>query len=359
MIKYSVLFLAALAVTNAHAGMLDLGAAMGGANVFTVGDFTSHSSDVEGAIVSGGNVSINGYSVNEKNQAAFVEYSIAAGGDISLSNGSIHNGKTYAGGKTTFDGAAAAPDAGSRPVDFNATSRQFYSMAKDLSNVAATGTVEPLHDGLIVQGSGIGDVDVFHVSSALLGEAADWKLEGLTAGQTLIFNVSGERASFRNGDTSFDALADYNVLFNFYEARQVDVRGVVGAVLAPFATMRADTGVVKGNVVVDSWNSTVQVDAANYFRPVNVPGFREVPAVVASVAQVPPVKAVPVKTAAVAMPAMAFPAEYMPAAPMRVTMTPVEIPEPGTLALLAIGLCAVSWRVVKPWRAAVRDALPA
>lgn len=355
MIKYSVFFLAALAVTNAHAGMLDLGAVMGGANVFTVGDFTSHSSDVKGAIVSGGNVSINGYSVNEKNAAAFVEYSIAAGGNIALSNGSIHNGKTYAGGKTTFDGAPAAPDAGSRPVDFNATSRQFYTMAKDLSNVAATGTVEPLADGVIVQGGGVGDVDVFHVSSDLLRDSADWKLEGLTAGQTLIFNVSGERATFRNGDTSFESLADYNVLFNFYEARQVDVRGVIGTVLAPFATMRADSGVVKGNVVVDSWNSTVQVDAGNYFKPVEVPGFRE-----AVVAKAPPVKLPPpAKLTSTAMPVMDFPATYMSPAPMRVTMTPVEIPEPGTLALMAAGLCAVSWRVVRPLRDAVRGALPA
>jgi len=356
MIKFSVFLIAALASASTQAGMLDLEPMMGGANVYTVSDFTSHASDVEGAIVSGGNVTIEGYSVNEKNRAAFVEYSIAAGGNIALRNGSIHNGKTFAGGKTTFDGATAAPDAASRPVNFNASSRQFYRLAKDLSKVSATGTVDKVLDGIVVQGSGAAGAEVFHVSSDLLRDSTDWQLEGLKPGQTLIFNVSGERGSFRDGAASFAPLADYNVLFNFYEAREVDVRGVIGTVLAPYATMRAGTGVVKGNVIVDNWNSSVQVDAGNYFKPVELAGFREAPVNTTpmSMGDAPlralPVRDIPVREVAFADTELAQ---------LRTTRTPVDIPEPGTLALIAAGLCAASWRVVKPVRGAERDGAPA
>ena len=44
---------------------------------------------------------------------------------------------------------------------------------------------------------------------------------------------------------------------------------------------------------------------------------------------------------------------------LRTTRTPVDLPEPGTLALIAAGLCAASWRGVKPGRGAARGDAPA
>ena len=106
MIKFGVFLGMALASMGAQAGVIDLGAIMGGANVYTAGDFKAISSDVEGAIVSGGNVTIQNYAVNLKNKAAYAGYSIVAGGNISLTSGSIHNGPVYAGGTVTMQSAA-------------------------------------------------------------------------------------------------------------------------------------------------------------------------------------------------------------------------------------------------------------
>lgn len=287
----------ALASTGAQAGIIDLGSIMGGANVYTARDFKAGESDVEGAIVSGGNVTIQNYAVNLKNKDAYAGYSIVAGGDISLTSGSIHNGQVYAGGKLEV-GYEKVPRSTVNPIDFAAATAQFKDIAAGLSLVNATGQVEREYSANKVIGSGKGGVDIFNVTADFLLGGNNWVLKGLTAGQTLIFNISGEHGGFNGG---MGPLGDYNVLFNFFEAKTVDVKGILGSVLAPGAKVVAGNGVIKGQVIADTWNSSVQVDAENYFKAVEVPGFE-------LVKDNPPIE------------------------------PPAEVPEPGTLVLMMAGL---------------------
>lgn len=293
MIKLGVFLGMAVASMGAQAGVIDLGSVMGGANVYTARDFKASGSDVEGAIVSGGNVILQSYAVNARNRAAYAGYSIVAGGDIELTSGTIH-GQVYAGRDITLHSAGAPPRATVNPVDFAAASEQFRDIAAGLTLVGNTGRVEREYSANKVIGSGKGGVDIFNVSADFLSGGNNWVLKGLTKGQTLIFNVSGKHGRFDGG---MEPLSSYNVLFNFFEAETVDVKGILGSVLAPYATVVAGNGVIKGQVVADTWNSSVQVDAVNYFKTVDVPGFE-------------PVKHNP----------------------------PAEVPEPGTLALISAGL---------------------
>ncbi len=308
MVKPGVLLVVALTGSYAHAGIIDIGAIMGGANVYTARDFRAVSSDVEGAIVSGGNVRIENYAVNLNNKAAYAGYSIVAGGDISLTSGTIHNGQTYSGGTTSLKNAASTPHSTINPVDFAAATQQFKDIAAGLSLVGATGSIEREYSANKVIGSGMGGVDVFSVSADFFNGGNNWKLVGLTPGQTLIFNISGKNGGFNNGNIGFDPLAGYNVLFNFFEAETVDVKGIIGSVLAPYATVQAGWGVINGQVIADTWDSSVQVNSNHYFKPVDVAGFE-------LVKNDPPVEA------------------------------PSEVPEPGTLALMMAGLAgAVAMR---------------
>ena len=301
MIKLGVLLAAALATTGAHAGVLDIGSIMGGANVFTAGNFTANSSDVEGAIVSGGSVSIASYAVNQNGKAAYGGYAVAAGGNLFLENGAISNGKTYAGGTTTLKGAAQTPGTTVSPVDFAAATKQFKDIAAGLSLVASTGTVTRQYSANQVTGSGKGGVDVFNVNADFFNGGDNWMLSGLNTGQTLIFNISGKQGGFNGGNLSFEPLSGYNVLFNFYEAQSVNVRGIIGSVLAPYATVENGWGVINGQVVADTWNSSVQVNSNHYFKPVDVAGFELVK-----------------------------------------KMPPTEVSEPGTLALMLAGAVGVA-----------------
>jgi len=274
-----VLATAIVACGSANATVLDLMAPAGGANLYAVHDFTAPSSDVEGAVVAGGNVTIASYSINHNNKDAFAKdgkdgYALVAGGNLTLNGGAIENGKAYVGGTTKLTSAATPPMSATNPVDFKAATGYYTSVAGALSQLDATGAVGRLWSGVTVTGSGKGGIDIFNVSSDLFANSSSWTLDKLVPGETLIFNVSGGAGTFNNGGISFEPLRGYNVLFNFYEAKSIDVRGVIGSVLAPYATQTANWGVINGNVIVDSWSSTVQVNSNHYFNAVDIAGLK-------------------------------------------------------------------------------------
>lgn len=271
-----VLAAAMLAGGSAQATVLNLMAPVGGANLYAIHDFTAPSSDVEGAVVAGGNVTISSYSINHNDKDAFGKdgYALVAGGNLTLKGGSIENGKAYVGGASSLTWAATPQMATANPVDFKAASAYYKDVAGALSDLDATGAVTRLWSGVKVTGSGKGGVDIFDVSADLFANSSSWTLEQLVPGETLVFNVSGGAGTFNNGGISFAPLAGYNVLFNFYEAKTVDVRGVIGSVLAPYATQTANWGVINGNVIVDTWSSTVQVNSNHYFNPVDIAGLK-------------------------------------------------------------------------------------
>ncbi|MCD2515497.1 choice-of-anchor A family protein [Massilia sp. G4R7] len=317
-------FATILATGTAQAGILDLGSMVGNANIYTIGNFSAPSSDVEGKVVAGGNVNISSYSINAKpnNNVDTGGYALIAGGDVKLKGGSINNGKMYAGGNVDLQWAAQPPRTTENPIDFVASAAYYQTLSGDLSKVAATGSVSKLWSGVVVSGSGQGGVDVFNVSADMFQYSSSWTLDKLVKGQTLIFNVSGTDATFNEGGISFEPLSGYNVLFNFPDALTLNVKGIIGSVLAPNATVDDNWGVINGQVVVDTWNSTIQVNSNHYFTPVNLAGFRDTPT--------PPI--------------------VIPDDPIVVTPDPTDVPEPGTLALTfaGVGMALAARRVRRP-----------
>lgn len=279
--KSSVLILSLLAAGASQAGVLDLTTIIGGANAYILHNYTAPSSDIEGALIAAGNVTLSSYSVNFENAPAFSQYALVAGGNLSLAGGSINHGSTYVGGTTSYANAALPPVSTVNPVNFAATSAYYKAVSTSLSKLTATGTVGDLWGGAVVTGSGKGanSVDVFNVNASAFNTSHTWNLENVTAGQTLIFNIAGSAGTFNNGGVSFDVLKDYNVLFNFYEATSVDPRGMFGSLLAPNATVSTDWGQVNGNIIVDNWNSTIQINANHFFRSVDVAGYKPVTSV--------------------------------------------------------------------------------
>ena len=274
--RHLVFVLAVLGAGSTQAAVLNLMAPVGGANLYAIHDVSATSSDVEGAVVAGGNVTLSSYSINANNKDAFGTdgYALVAGGNVTLTGGSINNGKAYVGGTSSLTWAATPEMTSTNPVDFASAPAYYKSVASALSDLDPTGAVTRLWSGVQVTGSGKGGVDIFDVSADLFANSSSWTLEKLVPGETLVFNVSGSAGTFNNGGISFQPLSGYNVLFNFYEAQSIDVRGVIGSVLAPYATQTANWGVINGNVIVDTWSSTVQVNANHYFNPVDIAGLR-------------------------------------------------------------------------------------
>ncbi|MEG2964484.1 MAG: choice-of-anchor A family protein, partial [Janthinobacterium sp.] len=113
----------------AQAGVVDLG--IGGANFYSLSNFTASGSDVEGGVLVAGNLSASSYSINDKNKDAYVShgntgYALVVGGNLNYSSGSIKNGNYYVGGTTTTSsvGLNTASKTTVSPVSFASTSAQ-------------------------------------------------------------------------------------------------------------------------------------------------------------------------------------------------------------------------------------------
>jgi len=258
----------------AHADTLDLGF-IKGANVFSLGDFRASGSDVEGAVIAAGNVTVSNYSFNEKNQDAFGGYALVAGGNLNYTSGSINHGNWYVGGTTTLTsfGATGGAAAAGAPagLNFGAMAATARNVSTTLAGVDKTGDATTQWGGLFLTGTN-SQVEVFDLTGQTL-QSVNWmNVSGLNAGATLIFNVSGTGSMTMSG--GFDAFKNYNVLFNFYEASNVNFSniGLDASVLAPEATITGG-GVITGSVIAGTWAAQTQVNTGNAFEAANVRGF--------------------------------------------------------------------------------------
>ena len=260
----------------AQAGVVDLG--IGGANLYSLGNFSASGSDVEGAVLVAGNLSGSSYSINDHNKDAYVThgntgYALVVGGNLSYSSGSIKHGNYYVGGTTSTSrvGLDTATKTTVNPVSFSATSAQLKNTSTSLSKVAATGSSALAYGGLTLKG-GAGSVQVFDLSASTLASVNNFKFSNLHTNDTLILNISGTNVTLSGG---YDDFSKYNVLYNFYEAQTVTLKGVglYGSVLAPLATLAGGNGQINGSVVVGNWASDIQVNANHYFTPTNVSGY--------------------------------------------------------------------------------------
>ena len=256
---------------GAHAGVLDL--RLGNANVFAFNDFKAPKADVEGAIMAGRDVSLSNYSVNDKNVDAYGGYSLIVGRNFTFTSGAVTNGDTYVGGtsKLNQSGTLATPvKGGVAPVDMTALAASLTKTSQALTQVATTGSAQQKWGGVYISGTNSA-VEVIDLDASWLNSSSYYNLSNMKAGATLIVNFSGSSATFSGGYQAFDG---YNVLFNFADATTLNIAtGFTANVLAPNASVTNGSGVINGNVVVNSWNSGVQINANHYFVPTEVAGL--------------------------------------------------------------------------------------
>ncbi|USX19780.1 choice-of-anchor A family protein [Oxalobacteraceae bacterium OTU3REALA1] len=262
---------AVAAMGGAHATVLDL--TLGNANVFAFNDFKAPQADVEGAIMAGRDVSLSNYSVNDKNVDAYGGYSLIVGRNFSFTSGAVMNGDTYVGGTSTLNqsGTLAKPvKGGAAPVDMAALAASLTRTSQALTQVATTGSAQQKWGGVYISGTNSA-VEVIDLDASWLNSSSYYNLSNMKAGATLIVNFSGSSATFSGGYQAFDG---YNVLFNFADATTLNIAtGFTANVLAPNASVTDGSGVINGNVVVNNWNSGVQINANHYFVATDIPGL--------------------------------------------------------------------------------------
>lgn len=270
----------------AFATVIDLGAASN-YNAFIHSNFTATSSDVEGRIAAGGDVSISNYSINIKNGTQLyadtdTSPALVVGGDLNFSSGqiagSIHVSGVYNSNSSGTITNGSLSQGGSSPIDFNAEFANLIQLSNELSSLPTNSYAvdqwsTQYFTGAVNNGVG-GDLHAFHLDASDMN-FSDYLLSDVDDGDTIIFNVSGSNIStgwgnFAGSDNSMRDLADH-ILFNFFEADTLTINAAMfGSILAPTAAITSPWGVIEGQVIAASWEGNTQINDNALFTPPSV-----------------------------------------------------------------------------------------
>jgi choice-of-anchor A domain-containing protein len=268
-----LLALAALGASSAHATDSSCNALGTAApyNALVFGNFSAQSSDVEGRLAAGGNVSIDNYSLADKLDASTAGVSVVIGGNFTFPTGRLYYGSAKVGGSAAGVGAAVrnglAPgqtitDRTTLPLDFAAEKSRLEALSTSLATLAANGTYVSQWGGLTLTGKAGATLQVFDLPGQLVLDAHTFDVRSIPAGATVLFNVRGSTTGLT--DMSLESLAALRrrVLFNFPEATTLKLAGisVEGSVLAPRAAIDNPQGVIKGQLIAKSWNGMMQLN---------------------------------------------------------------------------------------------------
>lgn len=241
----------------AHAAPITLAEAKGW-NAFIRQDFISQQSDSEGRLAVGGNAYLQSYSVNS---FALPGTALQAGGRIEIKNGQI-NGDAQAQAISQQSAGLTGSFTQAEPSPTWAGQWQFLEQMSawlDGNSLGTFSTAERKPWGEIVL-TGYGPLGVFDLEADWFEGASSLRVSGFEPGATLILTIQGETLQLKNMDLStvFDP---FNVLINLPDALSIDIRNTSphAHFLAPLAEVTGANGHITGTVVANQWNSSLEL----------------------------------------------------------------------------------------------------
>lgn len=252
---------------NAFAASIDLMTA-GKYNTFIFNNF-SGSSDTQGSLAVGGNATLHSYSVGDQLNSGYTGDSLVVGGNLNYSDGRVYYGNISVGGNANVSSSVTNGLSSSQSlsqgvsnlsVDFASEEKYLKNLSSELSGMVSTGTSGILWGGVQVKGNGSSDLQIFNLDGNDLSKSTWWHtLSGIPDDATIILNISGKNAKLSGGQQVLAGLSN-RVLFNFYEAVNLEISGisVEGSILAPYATISNAQGVIQGNVIAKNLSGSIQ-----------------------------------------------------------------------------------------------------
>ena len=296
---------ALLCSTLAAAAPVDLGAASA-YNLVSFGDFHSTGNSVAGSVAVAGDLTARNMGLNGTR--------LVVGGDLAFASGSIAGNATVGGTRSLQSASIAGQWLTGTALDFSALVRQMHGLSANLADVRATGRAASQYGGLYLTGTG-STVEVFDLGLADISGVGWSNISGLLPGASIVFNIGGSDVRLVSG--MLNGLdSRYNVLLNFYEAQTLTLQniGLTASILAPHATLGGSNARVNGNVVAGDWRGGITLVMDNPFRSNDVAGY-----------------SAPLTTRPGPIPNDAGQANAN------------AVPEPGNLALTALGLGLLAW----------------
>ncbi len=275
---------------------------------------TVKNGSVAGSITSGAGVSTTSVSISGSvagNNVSMANSS-APGGSIQYVSGVNVPGYFPANKLQPITATQLATDvqsaiAGVGSVDFTAAGAYFKGLADSLHDMTGNGTVGFAGNHLSLTGSG-SNFYVFHVTATQLRTMSSFTLNVGNAGQipTVVIDIvdDGTAYTFANKGLNYVGTDTQHVLFNFGSAtagKTIDTNhiGIKGAMLAPYADVFFNSGNIDGQMIAGSLRGTGESHAYRFLGSL-----------------------------------------------------PAPVPEPGSLALVGMGLCGVLALAYRARRAA-------
>ena len=240
-------------------------------NAFVFREFSALSSDVQGALVAGGDISINNYSVGDKLDPQTISDVLISGGDIVFPSGRVYYGNIIASG--SVDGVGSPVTNGMQngatiqgnttiPIDFDNAYAELSSLSISLSNLSSNTTYESQWGGLYLHGDCVSDQQIFNLDGATVLSSHTFQIDCIPTDAYVIFNISGVDVGLTNMSLASLSPHRQRVIFNFYQAQSLTLSGigVEGTVLAVDADINNPQGVIKGQLIAQSWNGMMQLN---------------------------------------------------------------------------------------------------
>lgn len=242
-------------------------------NLWALGNASSSFSDTQGRVAVGGNATFNGYDIGITQPGGDV---LVAGGNISFTNGTIRGNARYGG---TYSGTnvgytnGGAPIAGN-PINFGTANAHLLNTSSVWGSLVANGSDQQVFSSLVLSGSNA-NLNVFDISASQLLGISEVNIN-VTAGSTVLINVSGGAVTFNNIGYNLNGSQNPNgfrkVLWNAHQAGSISMSNLNGSLLAPLASANTGFGVINGQMIVGSFAGNMQINDYGFNGVVPEPG---------------------------------------------------------------------------------------
>jgi choice-of-anchor A domain-containing protein/uncharacterized repeat protein (TIGR01451 family)/TQXA domain-containing protein len=228
-------------------------------NLFVLEDLIQPSSDTQGKIAVGHNAIISDYSVGDQLPANSGDV-LVVGNNLSLTSGDVFNGNVVYGNATnlpTYSVTIAGTLTQGTPINFTAAKSALEGLSASLAAYTVNGTTTFQWGGLKLTGTNP-TLNIFKVNGSDLSSANDFQVT-VPTGSVALINITGTNVSW-SGGLEVHGTAITNVLYNFYQATDLTIADidVRGSILAPFAALNYNSGVINGQVIVKSMTGNGQ-----------------------------------------------------------------------------------------------------
>lgn len=236
-------------------------------NVFTLGDFTSSNADTQGRLAAGGDVALTNYSIGASLPSTTTGDTLVVGGTLNYHSGAVARGNAVSHGAGTLENVTFAAGNGYRQgamLNFAAAGNRLRADATAYAALPVNGATTFAYNQLTLTGTDA-RLNVFAVSGADLS-AANSLTVNAPAGSTALLIVSGESIQVQNEGFGLQGLDRTHVLFDFPQATALTLNnvGMDGSILAPFARIAFDSGVIAGQLIGASFTGSAQTNNAPF-----------------------------------------------------------------------------------------------